>query len=187
VPHYAEVNCGSIRDQQELARKMEDDVRSLEAAAMARQVAMSDERSANRGSRDDGNEEEEDDDEDDANGGGSAWEGRDAGGGEDVMSQLKNRRRRRLTGSPGTDGSARPGRDPSAFARTTANNDDDDDDDAAVSIRLANAAGSVNLRPVFGKEEFKEVIQLAVPALGSLLADPLMSLVDTAVGLLHKL
>jgi Na+-driven multidrug efflux pump len=34
---------------------------------------------------------------------------------------------------------------------------------------------------VFGKEEFDEVIALAIPALGSLLADPLMSLVDTAV------
>lgn len=33
---------------------------------------------------------------------------------------------------------------------------------------------------VFGENELKEVAQLAVPALGSLLADPLMSLIDTA-------
>jgi len=35
-------------------------------------------------------------------------------------------------------------------------------------------------RPVFGQDEFKEVMELAIPALGSLLADPLMSLIDTA-------
>ena len=36
-------------------------------------------------------------------------------------------------------------------------------------------------KSIFGKEELDEVIALAIPALGSLLADPLMSLVDTAV------
>ena len=51
------------------------------------------------------------------------------------------------------------------------------------SPRETNIIGrkSSLLRPVFGKEEFDEVIALAIPALGSLLADPLMSLVDTAV------
>mmetsp|Transcript_6408 Transcript_6408/g.16338 ORF Transcript_6408/g.16338 Transcript_6408/m.16338 type:complete len:548 (+) Transcript_6408:86-1729(+) len=41
---------------------------------------------------------------------------------------------------------------------------------------LKNSSG----RPIFGKSEFNEVMSLAIPALGSLLADPLMSLIDTA-------
>ena len=66
-------------------------------------------------------------------------------------------RRRRLSGRAGRDPAFLPARDETSSGKSSL------------------------LRPVFGKEEFDEVIALAIPALGSLLADPLMSLVDTAV------
>jgi len=66
-------------------------------------------------------------------------------------------RRRRLSGRAGRDPAFLPARDGTSSGKSSL------------------------LRPVFGKEEFDEVIALAIPALGSLLADPLMSLVDTAV------
>jgi hypothetical protein len=66
-------------------------------------------------------------------------------------------RRRRLSGRAGRDPAFLPARDETSGGKSSL------------------------LRPVFGKEELDEVIALAIPALGSLLADPLMSLVDTAV------
>ena len=64
--------------------------------------------------------------------------------------------------------STRPGRDPGAAARF------------AGSVGRSAAASTSSLLGVFGREELREVARLAVPALGSLLADPLMSLIDTA-------
>jgi hypothetical protein len=72
-------------------------------------------------------------------------------------------RRRRLSGRAGRDPAFLPARDESS------------------SGGKSSPRSRGLLRPVFGKEEFDEVIALAIPALGSLLADPLMSLVDTAV------
>ena len=64
--------------------------------------------------------------------------------------------------------STRPGRDPGALTRF-------------VAEKKSNAKKNAKtLFGVFGENELKEVAQLAVPALGSLLADPLMSLIDTA-------
>lgn len=71
-------------------------------------------------------------------------------------------RRRRLSGRAGRDPAFLPSRDETSGGKS--------------STRSRGL-----LRPVFGKEELDEVIALAIPALGSLLADPLMSLVDTAV------
>ena len=71
-------------------------------------------------------------------------------------------RRRRLSGRAGRDPAFLPARDETSGGKS--------------STRSRGL-----LRPVFGKEELDEVIALAIPALGSLLADPLMSLVDTAV------
>ena len=65
--------------------------------------------------------------------------------------------------------STRPGRDPGAAARF------------AISSSVdASYRTSTSLLGVFGRDELREVFRLAVPALGSLLADPLMSLIDTA-------
>lgn len=50
-----------------------------------------------------------------------------------------------------------------------------------VSPSMLRSGSRAGKKPIFGKEELDEVIALAIPALGSLLADPLMSLVDTAV------
>ena len=71
-------------------------------------------------------------------------------------------RRRRLSGRAGRDPAFLPARDETSSGKSS-----------------PRSRGL--LRPVFGKEELDEVIALAIPALGSLLADPLMSLVDTAV------
>lgn len=71
-------------------------------------------------------------------------------------------RRRRLSGRAGRDPAFLPARDETSGGKSS-----------------PRSRGL--LRPVFGKEELDEVIALAIPALGSLLADPLMSLVDTAV------
>jgi putative MATE family efflux protein len=65
--------------------------------------------------------------------------------------------------------STRPGRDPGAAARF-----------AISSTVDASYRTSTSLLGVFGRDELREVFRLAVPALGSLLADPLMSLIDTA-------
>ena len=74
-------------------------------------------------------------------------------------------------GASSSSTSTRPGRDPGAAARF-----------AGSVGRSTPAAGSTSaLLGVFGREELREVARLAVPALGSLLADPLMSLIDTAV------
>ena len=64
--------------------------------------------------------------------------------------------------------STRPGRDPGAAARF------------AIRSSVDASSTSSSLFGVFGRDELREVARLAVPALGSLLADPLMSLIDTA-------
>lgn len=111
-------------------------------------------------------------------GGGTARLGRENVVEGDAATALKNRRRRLKGRPPGANlgNSMRPGRDPSLAVRLERSGR------TAEEVPFTRAlGGSAALRPVFGEEEFKEVVQLAIPALGSLLADPLMSLIDTAV------
>lgn len=68
--------------------------------------------------------------------------------------------------------STRPGRDPGAATRFVEKRSDASESELQKNKKT--------LFGVFGEAEMKEVLQLAVPALGSLLADPLMSLIDTA-------
>lgn len=68
---------------------------------------------------------------------------------------------------------SRPGRDPGALFGAR--------ERAGLRGTPMDGSGTARARPVFGENELREVISLAVPALGSLLADPMMSLVDTAV------
>jgi len=121
--------------------------------------------------------------------------GSDAGG-PDGAAPLR-RRRQRLTGREKSDekcdapreGSAslsppplaRPGRDgvvlgAGPFSSERASRENMERENNNKSDSDASKASKI-----FGKEETAEVLQLAAPALGSLLADPLMSLVDTAV------
>jgi|AntAceMinimDraft_12_1070368.scaffolds.fasta_scaffold37319_1 MATE family multidrug resistance protein len=138
---------------------------------MARQISRAAEQADDGDADEDEDDDDDDDDMDKEDVGASMWEGRDTG-----ADQFKNRRRR--VGSY----SARPGRDPSLGARfARRENANRKANDATSRKSKAVSALNLNLRPVFGKEEFREVIQLAIPALGSLLADPLMSLIDTAV------
>ena len=77
--------------------------------------------------------------------------------------------------------STRPGRDPGAAARFAASTTRKRSGSGAPrKEHLEKKNSTDSLFGVFGREELREVTSLAIPALGSLLADPLMSLIDTA-------
>ena len=79
--------------------------------------------------------------------------------------------------------STRPGRDPGAaarFAASTTRKRSGAPRKETFSRKRFSKNSTDSLFGVFGREELREVTSLAIPALGSLLADPLMSLIDTA-------